>query len=256
MRAATVRIPPGDPHLTPDLPRCRYFADGGNPTDAIIKRFIEVCENEHAQGGALAVHCKAGLGRTGTLQSLYLMKHYGMTTPELIGWLRLCRPGSVIGPQQNFLQDMEKRMFREGDAYRRRMAEAGLPTSPPGVAPRESEGTGTSDPGTPPTAGISSGMNGLSVSGHGTPTSPAGARAVGASPNTIRCAISRPAPPATPEGRADSPPSPPPPRVRPSKPASTGGGILPRSGSPGRGSGTSSPVGRVSSKIASGLGRR
>ena len=122
------------------------------------------------------------------------MKHYGMTTPELIGWLRLCRPGSVIGPQQNFLQDMEKRMFREGDAYRRRMAEAGLPTSPPGVAPRESEGTGTSDPGTPPTAGISSGMNGLSVSGRGTPTSPAGARAVGASPNTIRCARSRPRP--------------------------------------------------------------
>ena len=99
-------------------------------------------------------------------------------------------------------------MFREGDAYRRRMAEAGLPTSPPGVAPRESEGTGTSDPGTPPTAGISSGMNGLSVSGRGTPTSPAGARAVGASPNTIRCARSRPRPPATPEGRADSTPSP------------------------------------------------
>ena len=182
------------------------------------------------------------------------MKHYGMTTPELIGWLRLCRPGSVIGPQQNFLQDMEKRMFREGDAYRRRMAEAGLPTSPPGVAPRESEGTGTSDPGTPPTAGISSGMNGLSVSGRGTPTSPAGARAVGASPNTIRCARSRPQP--RPPRGAPTHPLSPPPRVRPSKPASTGGGILPRSGSPGRGSGPSSPVGRVSSKIASGLGRR
>jgi len=249
-------VTPQTPHLTPHLPRCRYFADGGNPTDAIIKRFIEVCENEHAQGGALAVHCKAGLGRTGTLQSLYLMKHYGMTAPELIGWLRLCRPGSVIGPQQNFLQDMEKRMFREGDAYRRRMAEAGLPTSPPGVAPRESEGTGTSDPGTPPTAGISSGMNGLSVSGRGTPTSPAGARAVGASPNTIRCARSRPARPRPPRGAPTQPLSPLPPRVRPSKPASTGGGILPRSGSPGRGSGTSSPVGRVSSKIASGLGRR
>ena len=31
----------------------------------------------------------------------------------------LCRPGSVIGPQQNFLGDMEKRMWREGEAYRR-----------------------------------------------------------------------------------------------------------------------------------------
>jgi cell division cycle 14 len=87
-----------------------YFADGGNPTDAILKRFLEVAENEK---GALAVHCKAGLGRTGTLISLYLMKHFGLTTPEVISWLRLCRPGSVIGPQQNFLQDMEKRMWRE-----------------------------------------------------------------------------------------------------------------------------------------------
>ena len=208
-----------------------------------------MCENEHAQGGALAVHCKAGLGRTGTLQSLYLMKHYGMTTPELIGWLRLCRPGSVIGPQQNFLQDMEKRMFREGDAYRRRMAEAELPTSPPGVAPRESEGTGTSDPGTP-TAGISSGMNALRL-GARHADSPAGAGAVGASPNTIRCA---------------PPPRPRPPRGAPTQPPLTRAsgqaarvhrrGILPAVGLARRGSGTSSPVGRVSSKIASGLGRR
>ena len=87
-----------------------YFADGGNPTDAILKRFLEIAETEK---GALAVHCKAGLGRTGTLISLFLMKHYGLTTPEVISWLRLCRPGSVIGPQQNFLQEMEKRMWRE-----------------------------------------------------------------------------------------------------------------------------------------------
>jgi len=91
-----------------------YFADGGNPTDQILKRFLEIAEEEK---GALAVHCKAGLGRTGTLISLYLMKHFLVTTPEIISWLRLCRPGSVIGPQQNFLAEMEARMHKMGKEY-------------------------------------------------------------------------------------------------------------------------------------------
>ncbi|KAG8463535.1 hypothetical protein KFE25_003808 [Diacronema lutheri] len=95
-----------------------YFADGSNPSDAIIKRFMETCENEP---GGTAVHCKAGLGRTGTLIGLYIMKHWGFTAAEVIAWLRLCRPGSVIGPQQNFLHDLEKRMWKEGETYRRKM---------------------------------------------------------------------------------------------------------------------------------------
>jgi len=93
-----------------------YFADGANPTDAILKRFLEIVESEP---GSLAVHCKAGLGRTGTLISLYLMKWFGVTTPEVISWLRLCRPGSVIGPQQNFLAEMEPRMHAEGVRHKK-----------------------------------------------------------------------------------------------------------------------------------------
>lgn len=45
----------------------------------------------------------AGLGRTGTLIACYIMKHYRMTAAETIAWVRICRPGSVIGPQQQFL---------------------------------------------------------------------------------------------------------------------------------------------------------
>ena len=116
-----------------------YFADGGNPTDAILKKFLEITESEK---GALAVHCKAGLGRTGTLISLYLMKHFGVTTPEIISWLRLCRPGSVIGPQQNFLQEMEKRMHKEGDVHRKRAPGGGVPPSM--ADPSSDQGTSAS----------------------------------------------------------------------------------------------------------------
>lgn len=54
----------------------------------------------------MAVHCKAGLGRTGVLICLYIMKHYRFTAEEVIGYIRVCRPGSVIGPQQNFLREV------------------------------------------------------------------------------------------------------------------------------------------------------
>ena len=64
---------------------------------------------------AFAVHCKAGLGRTGTCIGAYIMKHYKFTAAEAIGWMRICRPGMVIGPQQHFLADIEQRMWDEGD---------------------------------------------------------------------------------------------------------------------------------------------
>ncbi|KAG5179341.1 dual specificity protein phosphatase [Tribonema minus] len=78
-----------------------YYLDGSVPSHSILSRFLELCERTP---GAVAVHCKAGLGRTGTCIGCYLMKHYHMTAAEAIGWMRVCRPGSVIGPQQHFMQ--------------------------------------------------------------------------------------------------------------------------------------------------------
>lgn len=74
-----------------------YYEDGGNPTEEIAQRFLQVCESEK---GAVAVHCKAGLGRTGTNIGNFMIKHYGYTADETIGWCRVCRPGSIVGPQQ------------------------------------------------------------------------------------------------------------------------------------------------------------
>ncbi|XP_068460854.1 dual specificity protein phosphatase CDC14B isoform X1 [Clinocottus analis] len=92
-----------------------FFVDGSTPTDAIVRKFLNICENAE---GAIAVHCKAGLGRTGTLIGCYMMKHYCLSAAEAIAWIRICRPGSIIGPQQNFVEDKQNSLWAEGDVFR------------------------------------------------------------------------------------------------------------------------------------------
>ena len=132
-----------------------YYPDGGVPPRHLLDRFLDAAER---CDGAVAVHCKAGLGRTGTCIGAYAvrcastrracfsappltvfhpthgataspcpqMKHWNYTARELIGWMRVCRPGSVIGPQQQFLADLEQEMHRLGKAAREAM-HAGTP---------------------------------------------------------------------------------------------------------------------------------
>mmetsp|Transcript_58125 Transcript_58125/g.123428 ORF Transcript_58125/g.123428 Transcript_58125/m.123428 type:complete len:395 (-) Transcript_58125:118-1302(-) len=88
-----------------------YFPDGTCPSREIIGKFLHIAENER---GPIAIHCKAGLGRTGTLIGLYAMKHLRFPARAFIGWNRICRPGSILGPQQQFLCDMEALMFQGG----------------------------------------------------------------------------------------------------------------------------------------------
>ena len=48
----------------------------------------------------------------------YLIKHYYFTAEEAIGYIRICRPGSVIGPQQKFLISKAKQLSAEGHEFR------------------------------------------------------------------------------------------------------------------------------------------
>eukprot|EP00041_Stephanoeca_diplocostata_P009122 m.139064 g.139064 ORF g.139064 m.139064 type:complete len:434 (-) comp17610_c0_seq1:168-1469(-) len=88
-----------------------FFVDGSIPPEPILEQFLRIAETAR---GAIAVHCKAGLGRTGTLISCYMMKHYMLTAAECIAWLRVSRPGSVLGPQQFYLQDKQMEMWAAG----------------------------------------------------------------------------------------------------------------------------------------------
>lgn len=90
-----------------------YFDDCTVPSNAIVLKFLNAVE-ARVKHGAIAVHCKAGLGRTGTLIAIFWMKHFGFTAAQCIGWQRIVRPGSIIGPQQKYLHWAEDQLTSMG----------------------------------------------------------------------------------------------------------------------------------------------
>lgn len=88
------------------------FEDGTCPTMDFVHKFIGAAETIISKGGKVAVHCKAGLGRTGCLIGAYLIYTHGFTASECIAYMRIVRPGMVVGPQQHWLY-LHQNEFRD-----------------------------------------------------------------------------------------------------------------------------------------------
>ncbi|HLI45687.1 MAG TPA: dual specificity protein phosphatase family protein [Geobacterales bacterium] len=60
-----------------------------------LNECLEWIDQQLRNGKKVMVHCRAGLGRTGTVVSCYLVKKLALSAEEAINFVRRIRPGSV-----------------------------------------------------------------------------------------------------------------------------------------------------------------
>jgi cell division cycle 14 len=78
-----------------------------DPSAAAANLFLAAADKAISSGFAVAVHCRSGLGRAATLGALYLMRRHGFTAREAMAWVRIMRPGSIMGSHQHYLVHQE-----------------------------------------------------------------------------------------------------------------------------------------------------
>lgn len=78
---------------------CLPIQDGGAPTMEQVEKFVRFVNEQRAVQHPVAVHCEAGLGRTGTMLAVYLISE-GQGAAEAIANVRTIESAAIETPAQ------------------------------------------------------------------------------------------------------------------------------------------------------------
>jgi cell division cycle 14 len=81
-----------------------YYEDCTAPSRELVAKFLRILDSEQ---GIIAIHCTSGRGRSGTLIALYLMLKHQFAAAQAVAWVRIMRPGSILGLQQHYLRRLD-----------------------------------------------------------------------------------------------------------------------------------------------------
>jgi hypothetical protein len=87
--------------------------DGGVPTSEQFREYVHFVRAQLQAGNPTAVHCAAGLGRTGTVLAGYLIAE-GVPVDVAIGRIRTIRPGAIETREQVRFLDSLGESIRSG----------------------------------------------------------------------------------------------------------------------------------------------
>mmetsp|Transcript_52790 Transcript_52790/g.138887 ORF Transcript_52790/g.138887 Transcript_52790/m.138887 type:complete len:278 (-) Transcript_52790:1544-2377(-) len=101
------------PHSSAQLERFQeraFLLSTARSVHNVSKKHVMYCMNSLLRVLRFLTHgfgTKDGFGRTGTLVAAYLIKQHRFRVREAIAWVRIMRPGSIVGAQQHVLAALE-----------------------------------------------------------------------------------------------------------------------------------------------------